>query len=116
MNKTTVFDFKLRRNLGHILSTVMWKGVRLHPQSGWPHEAPQRGACIGTAISLALPDPLSRSRASQNRADQACKLSDSPKARSFCKPGPFEKRRAVRRIKGQGALSFGSFSLGEQRK
>jgi len=27
MNKTAVFDFKLRRNLGHTPSTVMWKGV-----------------------------------------------------------------------------------------
>jgi hypothetical protein len=27
MNKSAVFDFKLRRSLGQILSTIMWKGV-----------------------------------------------------------------------------------------
>jgi hypothetical protein len=91
--------------------------VSLRLQSRRPQEAPQRGAYIKTPISVALLDPLSRSRASQNRADQARELSDPDESRgSFRAPGPFEKHRAVRRTKGQGALSFGSFSLGEQRK
>ncbi len=35
---------------------------------------------------------------------------------SLQNPGLFEERREVRRTWGQGALSFGSFSLGRQRK
>ena len=37
---------------------------------------PPEGVRMETPISLALPDPLSRSRASQNGVDQARKLSD----------------------------------------
>jgi len=55
---------------------------------------PPEGACIGTATSLALTDPLSRSRASQNRADQARKLSDPAACSGGVSASPARSRSA----------------------
>jgi len=47
--------------------------------AGGLKKPPQREVFIRITLSVAVQNPLSRSRASQNRADQARELSDPPK-------------------------------------